>query len=140
MSYDFGVYASSRRLPTLGSLRALVAVSYRDLHFDDAVPLMDLEGFFPVTFRGHEAGFEVLVGSITDRDRNRYRRLLAESGEKADANYLAALETSDVDFTFSCQTPAAIEAARVFAAELARATGGYFSDPQLGIFHRVDAT
>lgn len=138
MSYDFGVYASSQRLPTLASLRVLVAASHPDLHFEDAIPLMELKGFFPVTFGGHDAGFEVLVGPITDRDRDLYRRLLAESGERANANYLAALETSDVDFMFICQTSAAIEAARIFATELARATGGYFSDPQLGITRRVD--
>lgn len=138
MSYNFGVFASSQHLPTLASLRVLVAASHPDLQFDEAVSLSDLDGFFPVTFDGHDAGFEVLIGPINDRHRNRYRHAVAAASEQPNADYLDALETSDVKFIFSCQTPAAIDAARIFATELARATGGYFSDPQLGILHRVE--
>lgn len=137
MSYDFSVYACVRRLPTLAKLQALIQESQPDLQFADSVPLMELDGFFPVTFGGNEAGFEVLVAPITDRERDEHRQALADSGEP-DHGYLDALENNDVDFMISGQTAAAIEAARIFATELARVTGGYFIDPQLGIFRHVD--
>lgn len=139
MSYDFSVYTCVRRLPTLAELQVLVSKSRPDLQFDDVVPLMELDGFFPATLGGAEAGFEVLIGPITDQERNEHREALATAPDQSDHGYLDALENSDVDFMFTCQTPAAIDAARTFAMELARATGGYFIDPQLGIFRRVDA-
>lgn len=127
MSYNFGVFANSRHVPTLASLRVQFGASHPELHFDDAVPLMELDGFFPVTLDGDDAGFEVLIGPINDRHRNRYLQLAAAASEKPDGDYLNALETSDVKFIFTCQNPAAVDAARVFATELARATGGYLS-------------
>jgi hypothetical protein len=137
MSYDFIVYARSERLPSSTQLLANIRRTHPTCEFDVSAPLTEPGGYFPLELKGEEVGFEMFVNPITERERARWHQALAAARSEQDKLSLEAVDSSDIDVVLSCQSEPSIAAARIFAIELARLSGGYFCDPQLDIIHRV---
>jgi hypothetical protein len=129
MSYDFVVFARRRALPTLRALKAAMHTEGNVIDFDDQQELASIELFFPVTYDGREAGFEMYITAITDEERRDYRDLPPDA-DSLERLYGSALLANDLRFMFACQDATSIAAGRAFAIALARETKGFFRDPQ----------
>ncbi|MEI4550390.1 hypothetical protein [Pseudoalteromonas spongiae] len=68
MSDSMIVFIRSSKIPSIDELRREVASEGLELESWDEESLQDIEGFWPGTIKGQEAGFEFMLDEIDDED------------------------------------------------------------------------